>query len=329
MFTTEPKAAGLHPVRRAAVFLVALVALAEGTLRTQGFGRPVTYVADPLVGYYTEPNVDLRRYGGRVHTNAFGMRSRDVAAEKPAGSFRVLLLGDSTLYGGSYIDQDDLYSSRLEAQINKRRLPGPVEVLAMGVNGWGPFHERGYVARFGTFGADLAIVNLPIDDVNRPLYGLMSVPFFAVQAPPRLALEEVFNHLVWRYRSAHAGLDEAYERRQSGIGIAEYGRLVDDLLARGAEVMVAILPGRSAGFGGEDSPRESAWRAELERVAVQREGVKTYFARGVFAGKGSPDEIYHDSVHLRPKGHHVYADFLESRVVADSRRFHDWAGGSR
>src|SRR5262249_55223140 len=142
------------------------------------------YVADPVVGYYPQPNVSLVRYGGVVRTNEWGMRSPPASRRKPQGAFRILMLGDSTLYGGSYIDQEDLYSSRVRRQLQESGFPGPVEVLAMGCNGWGPFHERGYIKAFGTFDADLTIVHLPIDDINRPLYGLMSVPFFAADAPP-------------------------------------------------------------------------------------------------------------------------------------------------
>ena len=46
-----------------------------------------------------------------------------------------------------------------------------VEVLNMAVNGWGPFEEFGYVEKFGTFNADVAIVCLPIGDIYRRQVG--------------------------------------------------------------------------------------------------------------------------------------------------------------
>jgi hypothetical protein len=327
MFATEVRPSGGHPVRTALVVLFLLVALSEGILRTQGFGTPVLYVADPDIGYYPQPSVRLVRYGGVVATNAFGMRSPEVDREKPPGTFRVLMLGDSTLYGGSYVDQEDLYSSQLRERLNRRGGPGKVEVLAMGTNGWGPFHERAYInsPRFGTFGADLAIINLPIDDINRPLYGLMSVPFFAVQEPPTLGLEEVMNHLMWRYRSAHSGLDDAWEQRQSQHGIHEYGNLVDDLQKAGCEVMMFTLPSRSPGLGGPEEPRETRWRGQLDATVTKR-GARSYFAAGFFQGRGTADELYHDNVHLLPKGHRIYAEFLEQKITAESARWARWSG---
>ncbi len=322
MFATEVPVHRGRPLLSIAVAIVGLVVISEGVLRIMHYGEPVTYVADPVVGYYPKPNTEVRRSGGIIHINQYGMRSNDIDAKKAPGVFRILLIGDSTLYGGSYVDQKDLYSSRLEQQLNVRA-GGKVEILAMGTNGWGPFHERGYVSKFGTFDADIAFINLPIDDVNRPLYGLVDVPFFAEQNPPRLALEEVVNHFIWRYRADHAGLTPKWEAEQSEIGIREYGKLVDDLKQRGCEVMLAVLPTRGPGFGGDEYPLDSQWRAKLEKTVIEH-GAKPYFAKGWFKGKGKADQIYHDDVHLMPRGHHAYANFLEKRIVEDSPQFREF-----
>jgi hypothetical protein len=325
MFATEAPRPGGSPVRKALVMVFVALLLAEGVLRLKGFGHTVLYVADPDVGYFPEPNVSLDRYGGRVSTNEFGMRSPHATKQKPAGAFRIFMIGDSTLYGGSYIDQEQIYASHVRSDLNKKGLPGPVEVLAMGCNGWGPFHERGYLKREGTFEADVAMIQLPIDDVNRPLYGLMNVPFFSVQSPPKLGLEEVANHLMWRYRSAHSGLDAAWEAKQSKAGIAEYGKLVDDFKKAGVEVMVFVLPEREPGFGGHEVGKHKEWRLELERTVIAH-GAKPYFAAGWFQGKGKPDEIYHDGMHLEPAGHRAYAQFIEEKLMTDSARFRAFAG---
>jgi hypothetical protein len=325
MFATEAPQPGGSPVRKALVLVLVAFLLAEGVLRLKGFGHTVLYVADPEVGYYPEPNVSLDRYGGRVATNEFGMRSPPVSKAKPAGTFRIFMIGDSTLYGGSYIDQEGIYASHVRADLNKKGLPGPVEVLAMGCNGWGPYHERGYLAKFGSFDADVVMIQLPIDDVNRPLYGMMSVPFFAVQAPPKLALEEVANHLMWRYRSAHAGLDEAWEERQAHHGITEYGRLIEDIKRSGAEPMIFVLPERAPGYGLPEAPKHKEWREKLDHTSRQH-GAKFYFAEGYFKGKGDVEHIYYDNVHLDVQGHRAYAAYIEEKLMSDSARFRAFAG---
>jgi hypothetical protein len=328
MFATEAPAPSTHPLRAALVLAACLVLLAEGVLRLYGFGNTVLYQADPDIGYYPEPEANLVRYGGRVSTNHFGMRSPEIARDKPSGTFRIFMIGDSTLYGGSYVDQEDLYATRLQKELEKAALPGKVEVLAMGCNGWGPFHERGYLKHYpDAFQADLAIVHLPIDDVNRPLYGLMEVPFFAVQSPPRIALEEVASHLLWRYRAERSGKDAAWEAKQAPRGIHEYGLLADDLARAGAEVMFFVLPSKDPGFGRAETVRYVAWRKQLEGLLAER-AVRSYYAEGLFAGRGDESEIYKDDVHLATPGHAIYAKYLRDTIASDSLRFRQWAAGA-
>jgi hypothetical protein len=345
MFATEARTGRGHPVRNAVLALIGLVLLSEGILRTQGFGHTVLYVADPDIGYYPQPNAELVRYGGRVATNAFGMRSPQVDRDKRPGTFRILMIGDSTLYAGSYIDQEDMYATVLQKRLTDLGLPGKVEVLAMGCNGWGPFHEHGFVKKYpDAFHADLTMIQMPIDDVVRPLYGLMNVPFFSDKAPPRVALEEVANHLMWRYRFDRVGIDDAWQERQAVYGIREYGLLADDLLKAGTELMVFVLPRSHPGY---DKPTptdaedptggfrnmlstDERWRAGLTATLAER-GVDTYFARGFFKDRGAEDQIYRDDgLHLETLGHHVYAEFIESKLLERSRHFQQWrAGGAK
>ncbi len=325
MFATEVPTRGGRAWLKFLLVTAVLLTVAEGILRTQGFGaEAVLYASDPTVGYYTAPNQKLGRYGGRVETNRFGMRAPAYSPEKPPGTFRILMLGDSTLYGGSYVDQDELYARLLEKRLNQLTGgAGKVEVLNMGVNGWGPFHERGYVIKFGTFGADLAMICGPTEDLNRTAYGLMSVPFFAVENPPILALEEVFMHLTWQYRRNRTSLSLAWQSEQAISGVGEYGRLIDDLRARGAEVIMELLPSREAGMGMPILTKEEDWLGQLQVLGAHRK-VPVHFPAKVFVGRGTAEELYHDRTHLHVKGHAVYAEYLEMSVTKTSERFKTW-----
>ena len=202
MFATESKALANRRGLALAAALASLVIGAEIVLRILGFGTPVLYLNDLDVGYYPAPNQQVHRYGGDIRTNEWSMRAPAFSKEKPEGAFRVLMLGDSTLWGGSDIDQTELYARLLESQLDTRfAADAPIEVLNMGVNGWGPLHELGYVKKFGTFDADLAVICMPYGDVYRTLLTPLSMqPYFSASAPPRLGLEEIAGHLMWRYR---------------------------------------------------------------------------------------------------------------------------------
>ncbi|MFO0589907.1 MAG: SGNH/GDSL hydrolase family protein [Polyangiaceae bacterium] len=345
MFATEV----VRPSRGGAVVwlvtLLVLLGIAEGILRWQGFGpEAVLYVSDARAGYYPAPDQKHDRYGGRVLVNHFGMRAPDVAADKPAGTFRILMLGDSTLWGGSYVDQDQLYARILEKKLNEVSGGRKVEVLNMGVNGWGPFHERGYVEAFGTFGADLVLVCLPHDDVDRDKYTLMSLPYFSAGNPPRLALEEVMMHTMWRYRRDRIALDRTWREAQRELGIREYDRLAtflrdgdsavkpEDRIGPPpltkigpAEVFFEILPSKAMGMSTPPiDPEAAAVEADVVaklKKALDARGVATHYPAGLFANKGKAQDLYHDEVHLHWLGHQIYADFLVERVTKDSTSY--------
>jgi hypothetical protein len=319
MFATEPsRGRGRIYVVILAV-AVGLVAAAEALPHLLRFGPSILYVPSARAGYLPAPHQRLSRSGVRVETNAWGMRAPDYPAAKPAGTFRILMIGDSTLYGGSYVDQEDLYARRLERAL--RAAAGrPVEVLNLGVNAWGPFHELGWAREHGALDSDLVVVCLPIGDIYRPLYGLSATPLMSANAPPRLFLEEMVAHLAWRLRELQIGRPSADEVAWQGrAGIRAYAELAALLGAGGAEVMFQVLPTRSVAFAAR--PEEAG--ADLREVDALRAAldpaIRMSYASGVFRGQGTAGELFFDAWHLRTKGHAVYAGFLEREIRDHSR----------
>ena len=280
------------------------------------------------MGYYPAPNQEEHRYGGWIKINAFGMRAPEFSPEKKAGALRILMLGDSTLYGGSYIDQDDLYARRLSRALNKQLGDGTVEVLNIAANGWGPFNELGYVDAFGTLDADVAVICLPIGDIYRELAQVAGLPYFTVQAPPRLALEEVLHHLNWRSREMFREPPSADARAAQGErGIQAYVELAERLRDRGCEVLFEVLPSQSAGMT-DAAPESEQQAVDALRAALGARGFTVGYPLGLFKGEGPANELYHDRVHLHTRGHEVYAKYLQSRLNEHSAKFRAQAHGA-
>jgi hypothetical protein len=326
MFATERlQTRRLSALAKLVLVLLAVV-LSEGLLRLWGFGSPVLYVSDPQAGFYPAPNQIVDRYEGRIETNSFGMRSPQYSAKKPPNAFRILMIGDSTLYGGSYVDQEQLYSRQLEQHLRRAANGRPVEVLAIGVNAWGPFHKLGYIRKFGTFDADLAMINLPIEDIYRPLYGIGEVPFHKAGRPPRFAIEEVLGHLAWRYRESTTGPDSEQEQQwHSRQGLQGYAQLGQLLRAGGAEVTFQVLPTKPAGAM-RSVPAAEARDVHRLSKAVAGWGSVSYPV-GLFSHAGP--EAYHDRVHLDVPGHRVYASFLRDQIFRKSGKWREWLAKER
>ena len=88
------------------VVLIAVL-LVELTLRLIGFGPTILYEPALQYGYRVAPDQTAHWFTARTRVNQFGMRAPDRALTKSPGTLRILLIGDSTLWGGLYIDQDE------------------------------------------------------------------------------------------------------------------------------------------------------------------------------------------------------------------------------
>ncbi len=306
-----------------AVFLVLAAVGGELLLHFLGFGHPIVYRLDPQIGYFPAPHQDVHRYGGNIHINAFGMRSRDVSAEKPAGTFRILMLGDSTLYGGSYLDQSQIYSTRLEKLLNDPAMklpgsPGTLEVLCMGVNAWGPQHELAYVSKFGIFQADLVMVMGPPNDAYRPLYGIERLPFYAEGHRPRFAWQEFWDHALWAYRMRQWGGDAATESRPSAgqtlsAGVASWLKIAALAQQQGSLVDFELLPSEAEARAGKaDEAAQQVLNALLPEFVRRR--IPFSFPLALFGDELGSLKLYYDGAHLSATGHTFYSMYLRDRV---------------
>lgn len=120
-----------------AAFLLCLLG-AELVLRLAGYGNLEIYEPDPKLYWRLQPNQDCFTKVDRrpVHINAHGTRGPDFASEKPAGTFRILSLGDSRTFGWG-LSQEETYSALLGRRLQERAGAHPrVEVINGGVNAW-------------------------------------------------------------------------------------------------------------------------------------------------------------------------------------------------
>ena len=79
------------------------------------------------------PENDYRTvtWGHRVTTNRLGFREREVRIPKPAGSYRVMVLGDSFTWGAG-LALDERYTNLVEQELQRRFPTRGVEVLNFG-----------------------------------------------------------------------------------------------------------------------------------------------------------------------------------------------------
>ena len=121
--------------------------LAEVGLRLSGFrlGTDSAFQPDPYCGVRHVPNYrGWHTREGRVwiEINSHGFRDRERTVDKPAGTFRIAVIGDS--YAEALqVDLDKTFWSVLERKLAERwpAIGQRVEVLNFGVSGYGTAQE--------------------------------------------------------------------------------------------------------------------------------------------------------------------------------------------
>jgi lysophospholipase L1-like esterase len=122
------------------------------------------YVEDWTLGKRLRPGFKGDHAGGYVEINSRGMRDREFELKKPAGTTRILALGDSWTFGVA-MAPEQTWPKRLEALLG-----GPergVEVMNTGVSGYETYNEAVYYEELKAFEHDLVLVGLyPVNDVH-------------------------------------------------------------------------------------------------------------------------------------------------------------------
>jgi hypothetical protein len=284
---------------------VGALATVEIALRLVGLGDPILYDNRASYGYRPLPGQTRRRlFGARVHVNQLGVRGPD----GPADGLRLLFLGDSVTWGGSYVDDADLFAA-VAAETVARRLPGrypAVVPLDAGVNAWGPQNVLGLLEDVGGFGSPLWVLTLLDDDFGRQKTRIGEVPYF--NAPPATALEEVLvlgaYELLSAYKRPKPPEDaERVARENLAACAAIFG------LARtsGARLLVVWHPSAPALAGEAET-----YHLRVADTAAAA-GVPVLDLSAAYRGR---EKLYVDALHLSVAGHRVAGEAIGDRLAA-------------
>lgn len=338
MFCAERLAGGRNWLSALLLLLVTGFVLGELVLRFYyGYHNPLLYQNDSHSGYRLQPNQELSTPRGHVQINNYSMRyHRDVTPEKPAGVFRILMIGDSTLFGGEYLTNGQTYAGLVEERLNQRYGGNGrrYEVFPIGTNAWGPLHQLGWVEKFGTFHSDLTMVTTPAADVDRPKYLVDSTRYMV--SKPVLAWQTMGTWGCWfghrrlgdMNGNSFATHEESMHQIRAGIrAFVDLGKLVRKSCP---EVIFESLPqvayGQVATEGRLEEGSQFKFLFDLLLPEMRAAGFDIGYPMELFKGKGTKKELYHDGAHLEVKGHDIYADYLISRILILSPGFRKYAG---
>jgi hypothetical protein len=107
------------------------------------------YKADPVTGFAHEPSA-VGRYptGILAIANSQGFRDNVVTVQKPPGTQRILVLGDSFTVGVN-VEMEESFPQVLERMMNESS-DTPVEIINAAVGGFDPFQYAQYFEHHGS-----------------------------------------------------------------------------------------------------------------------------------------------------------------------------------
>jgi lysophospholipase L1-like esterase len=240
------------------------------------------FESDPYTGYRLKPGGSgTYQMGIPGVANSHGHRDVEVTLKKPAGVFRILVLGDSFTVG-SNVRQEEAYPEVLERGL-KREYGPDIEVVNAAVGGWDPLQYAQYFEHYGVqFEPDLILVGffvgndtfsplIRIEQSYQPVRGHLVTPEAASR---RLIRPQVFlydhSHLarlllnrgplattsfirkqcddfteqylaIQKERMQNHLADSARQRAGAQIAVNQIGR-IKDIAGKSSPVMVALLP---------------------------------------------------------------------------------------
>jgi hypothetical protein len=311
----EPQRRWWRVARYAAMIL--LIGLLAGELLARfylGLGDPPITITHPAIEYLFAPNQRVRRFGNRIETNSYSMRSAEFPKKKgDPRELRILVLGDSIINGGAQTDQDELATELLERDLAER-LDRPVVVGNVSAGSWGPPNLLAYVQEFGTFEADMAVLvfNSP-DAGDVPTFDPLDRSLFPQSKPPCALWEAVTRYLPRYLPGGPAATGEATSASNAdkSASLAAARALVEQFRETGARVIVLLHQTR-----GELAARPEAGHDMLS-VTCGQAGAKVYELGPAFQASidSGVDPYRDDGLHPSAVGQRVIYEVLREAVL--------------
>lgn len=216
-------------VALAAIATLLCLAVAEVGIRflapeISGYHDPRDIIEfDEMLGWRKKPGVTVRNVTGEYAVtetiNSLGFRGPEIPPTKVGGEYRVLVLGDSFTEGYT-VDQQDLFSIRLNARLSEAHSGSQITVINAGTTGYSTDQELLLLRQVGArLEPDLVVLMFCDNDLLynlRPNYWSSAKPLFQMDtaggvAPVNIPLQRraprefssIHRVKAWLLRNSH------------------------------------------------------------------------------------------------------------------------------
>lgn len=274
-----------------------------------GFCDALLYNESDKYEYIAQPNQDRHRFGAHIYYNSYSQRNDEPDSTK----VRVLGLGDSVIFGGTWMDQDSLASTLFSEATG-------TQMLNISAGSWGPDNCAAYLKENGTFGASAMILVCSSHDAfdvmtHVPVVGV--VPTYPDRQYKLAWAELIDRYIVPRIRMMFGKTEVKLDPDEQVVKNSEFKNTVRqksssfnngfvqllDISQKKNIPMAIYLHAEndeiSAGRYNEMGQKIIEWAAEHDVCLI--EGLKA----------GETEDMYHDKIHFNEAGQR----FLATQMV--------------
>ena len=275
-----------------------------------GFCDALLYQPSDKFEYIAQPNQNRLRFGVRLMTNSYSQRSEEPDSTKTI----VLGLGDSVLFGGSWMDQDSLATTLFSKETG-------MQMLNISCGSWGPDNCVAYLKEKGTFGAKAMLLVCsshdafdsmsfaPVVDVL-PNYPMKQYSFAIWEAIDRYLIP-YFNSMTHtrKYADPDAVVEKLAANRQVVQKSKHFVKGFDALKHIADSLGIPMYVYLHAEEGELEQRR---YNDMGQQILLWADTANVRLIDGIKEGERM--DMYHDAIHLNNKGQRHLADVLQ-RVV--------------
>lgn len=145
-------------------------------------GAFLSLSADPGIVYQGRPGVQGLHEGVSVRINSLGWREDEIPFEKAPGTFRIVGIGDSVMFGWR-VEESERYLDRLEERLRRERPERRWETVALAMPGYNLMNEIEVLRRVGMrFEPDLILYGYVRNDACLPKFVVEPLEVFSTSS---------------------------------------------------------------------------------------------------------------------------------------------------
>ena len=297
--------------RRIGIFVIICITLELVLRYGLGFCDALLYQKSKEYEYIAQPNQDRCRFGAEIHYNSFSQRCEEPDSAKT----KVLGLGDSVIFGGTWMDQDSLATTLFTLETG-------MQMLNISCGSWGPDNCAAYIKKHGAFGAKVMVLVCSSHDAydvvsHEEVVGIM--PNYPDEQYS-LAIAELVDRYAWpRICSLFKKVSEKVDPDAAVVAsagkasvakkTAEFNPGFDELKAIADSLQIPFAIYLHAELGELERQEYNEMGGEILRWANNND---VPVMQGMKYGERK--EMYRDVIHLNEKGQRHLAECLKKIV---------------